>query len=100
MVSEDSVVVAIKEQISADSGSGRELLCLRNGQAYTLDVVGAQIWDFIQTPRKIREIQNRILEDHEGVDPHECRKDLLELLEALLLAGLVEVSPKEPDGIS
>lgn len=93
MVSDDSVVVAIREQISAGSGSAVELLCLKTGQHFTLDGAGGRIWNFIQAPRKVREIQDLILEEYDEVDSRQCRRDLLEFLEALTLEGLVEVLP-------
>lgn len=49
---------------------------------YTLDEVGARIWELIDGKIKVREIKNKIVEEFE-VSPQEAEKDLIEYLSEL-----------------
>ena len=58
---------------------------------YTLNEVGARIWELIDGKMKVREIKNIIVEEFE-VTPEEAEKDLIELLQKLEnIAGIKEV---------
>ena len=49
---------------------------------YTLNEVGARIWELINGKRKIEEIKEEIVEEFE-VTPTEAERDLIELLQKL-----------------
>jgi len=52
------------------------------GSIYTLNEVGARIWELIDGKTKVREIKDTIVEEFE-VTPEEAEKDLLEHLQQL-----------------
>jgi hypothetical protein len=63
---------------------------LKNGVYYSLDSVGARIWQLIQQPRKVNEVRAIIVEEYD-VEPERCGRDLQELLQKLASEGLIEV---------
>lgn len=89
-LSPQSVVTASKDQVSCALGEETAILNTREGIYYGLDPVGTHIWNLLQTPRKVAEIQEALLQEYD-VDPERCERDLLPLLENLLGAGLIEV---------
>jgi hypothetical protein len=89
-LSEQSIVSVTKDQVSCSLGAEAAILNMRDGTYYGLDPVGAQIWRLLQTPRRIAEIQELLLQEYD-VEPERCQGDLLQLLEDLLGAGLIEV---------
>lgn len=55
---------------------------------YTLDSVGADIWNLIDGERTLNEIQDALLVEYD-VDPHDLSKDLEDFLEQLVSVGAV-----------
>ena len=86
----DSIVVATKDQVSADLSGEAAILNLTSGIYYGLNEVGASIWKLIQEPKTVNEVKETILHEYD-VDPGQCKADLLGLLEDLLSRGLIEV---------
>jgi hypothetical protein len=89
-ISDLSVVVAAKDQVSCDLAGEAAILNVKSGVYYGLDPVGARIWNLMQEPRKVAEIQNTITEEYD-VEPERAARDLVGLLEKLLAEGLIEV---------
>ena len=89
-VSENSTVVAVKHQVSSDLDGEVAILDLGAGMYYGLDEVGARIWELVQEPRLVEEIQAVILDEYE-VDPATGKRDVLALLQQLADKDLVEV---------
>lgn len=90
MISDRSVVVAAKDQVSCDLAGEAAILNIKNGVYYGLDPVGARIWNLMQEPRAVADIQNTITSEYD-VEPERCALDLFGLLEKLLAEGLIEV---------
>jgi len=88
--SDRSVVVAAKDQVSCDLAGEAAILNIKSGVYYGLDPVGARIWNLMQQPRAVAEIQNTITGEYD-VEPERCARDLMNLLEKLLAEGLIEV---------
>jgi Coenzyme PQQ synthesis protein D (PqqD) len=91
MVTGDSTVVVAKEQISSDLDGESIILNIKSGVYYGLNAVGANIWNLIQQPKTISEIQDALLTKYE-VEPEQCDRDLLAMLQELETEGLIEVS--------
>lgn len=89
-VSEHSTVVAIKNQVSADLAGEAVILNLDSGVYFGLNEIGASIWQQIQAPKKVTAIRDILLEEYE-VERALCERDLLELLQELAAARLIEV---------
>jgi hypothetical protein len=89
-LSKQSVVTVAKDQVSCNLGDEAAILNMKDGIYYGLDPVGTQVWKLLQTPRKIADIHEVLLQEYD-VEPERCQSDLLALLEDLLGAGLIEV---------
>lgn len=90
ILSDQSIVVAAKDQISCDLAGEAAILNVKSGIYYGLDPVGARIWTLMQQPRAVAEIQNAITGEYD-VEPAQCARDLRTLLEELLAEGLIEI---------
>ncbi|MBE9038100.1 lasso peptide biosynthesis PqqD family chaperone [aff. Roholtiella sp. LEGE 12411] len=91
MVTGHSRVVVAKEQISSDLAGEAVILNLKSGTYYGLNAVGASIWNLIQQSRTISEIQDALLAEYE-VEPEQCDRELLVILQQLEEQGLIEVN--------
>jgi len=89
------IVTATQGQISSDLAGEAVILDLTSGVYYGLNEVGAKIWHLIQQPQTIQAIQHNLLQEYD-VDPEVCTQDLLQLLQELQAAGLVNLSHETP----
>ena len=89
-ISDRTVVVAAKDQVSCDLAGEAAILNIKSGVSYGLDPVGARIWKLMQEPRAVGDIQDTITGEYD-VEPERCANDLFVLLEKLLAEGLIEV---------
>lgn len=99
MVSGSSILVASKEQVSCDFNGESVILNLKNDSYYGLNEVGTFVWDMIKEPKTFCQIKDAILTKYE-VDPNECERDLLELVNDLLANELAQVSEEANNQIS
>jgi hypothetical protein len=90
-VSEYSTVVAAGDQVSSDLGGEVAILNLRAGMYYGLDDVGARVWQLLQEPTVVGDIQATIAQEYE-VEPTRVREDVLALLNQMADEGLIEVN--------
>jgi hypothetical protein len=95
MLSGASSIVASKEQASSSLDGEAVILNLNSGIYYTLNAVGASIWNLIQEPRTVNDIRNAILAEYE-VESAQCERDLVALLQQLEAEGLIEVRHAAP----
>ena len=88
--SSHSVVVAAKDRVSCPLGDDVIILDLKAGLYFSLDNVGATIWQLVQQPRTVEELRQAVLDTFE-VDPEVCERDLLALLRELATRNLIQV---------
>ncbi|MBW4516108.1 MAG: lasso peptide biosynthesis PqqD family chaperone [Timaviella obliquedivisa GSE-PSE-MK23-08B] len=86
-----NVVAATQGQISSNLAGEAVILDLTSGIYYGLNEVGAKIWHLIQQPCTIQAIQHSLLQEYD-VESEICTQDLLQLLQELQAAGLVNIS--------
>ncbi|NEO97792.1 MAG: lasso peptide biosynthesis PqqD family chaperone [Symploca sp. SIO2E9] len=89
-ISKSSTVVAVKEQVSSDLEGESVILNFKSGTYYGLNTVGSSIWNLIQEPKTVSEVREAILEEYE-VEPEQCEREILELLQQLAAKELIEV---------
>ncbi|MEE9165898.1 MAG: PqqD family peptide modification chaperone [Candidatus Neomarinimicrobiota bacterium] len=89
-VSADSIIVAAKDQVSADLGEEAVMLNLKSGIYFGLDPIGTRIWNLLQSQISVKEIRDAIAKEYD-VDPERCEKDILDLAQEMVEQGLVEV---------
>jgi hypothetical protein len=90
LISERTVVVATKDQVSCDLAGEAVILNVKSGVYCGLNPVGARIWALMQEPRAVAEIQKTIASEYD-VEQDRCARDLVALLERLHAEGLIEV---------
>ena len=89
-ISTDSVVVAVKSQVSCQVDGETVILQFDKDLYFGLNEVGTLIWAQIQQPRKVQEIRDTILREYE-VSNEQCERELFALLQELYERGLIEV---------
>jgi hypothetical protein len=89
-VSLGSIAVASSELVSANLNGEVVILGFKSGSYYSLDQVGAFVWDLLQEPRKVLDIRDAIFEKYD-VELGQCEQDLLALLEALAAKQLIDI---------
>ncbi|MGB0525420.1 MAG: lasso peptide biosynthesis PqqD family chaperone [Flammeovirgaceae bacterium] len=74
--------------LSSDLGDEVVMMNLENGNYIGLNEVGGDIWKFMESPIKISELINKLIETYD-VNPQECEADVMSYLEKMLEKGLV-----------
>jgi hypothetical protein len=87
-------VSASKDAVACEFGNGLALLDMRSNIYYSLNSVGAYIWELIQEPKPIAEIRSAVLERY-NVEPERCKADVNGLLKGLADAGLARLHNEE-----
>jgi hypothetical protein len=95
----NKTVKAVKDQVSCALDGGTVILHLGSGTYYGLNAVGSTIWNLIQEARTIAEIHDRLLQQYEA-DASECERDLLNVLDDLSKASLVEIRDARTEEVS
>ena len=90
MLSEKTIVVAVKDQVSCELAGEAVILSLQDGVYYGLNPIGARIWELIQEPRTVEEIAAHLAREYE-VDRPRCEQDLHTLLRELASRRLIEI---------
>lgn len=91
MLSVNSTVVASKEPVFSHVGEDVVLLNPTDGKYYGLNPIGARIWTLLQQPILVSQLLATLLDEYD-VEPHECERDLLEILGQLAEQSLIELS--------
>lgn len=66
------------------------MLSLTSGVYYSVNHVGASIWELLQTPRTVSDIRDALLMAY-AVDRQRCEEDLIAFLLKLAAEGLIEI---------
>ena len=89
-ITTNSTVVATRDQVTAAVHGEAVILHMKDGIYYSLDAVGARVWQQLQEPVAVHELRDLILEEYE-VEAERCERDLLALLGDLAAAKLIHV---------
>ena len=87
-------VSATRDAVACEFGDGLALLNMKSNIDYSLNGVGAFIWDLIQEPRSIVDIRDAVLGRY-NVDPERCQADVDALLKGLADNGLARLHHEE-----
>ena len=90
VISDQAQIVATKDQSSCPLGDDTVILDLKAGLYFSLNNVGAMIWQLIQQPKSVKEIREAILANFD-VEREVADRDLLALLRELATRNLVEI---------
>lgn len=90
MFAGNTTVVATPNQVSSALGEETIILDAQAGQYYGLNAVGTTIWNLVQSPHTVEQIEAALLATYE-VDAAACRDDLQGILQQLASQGLIQV---------
>jgi hypothetical protein len=85
---------AIKDHLYSDLKDEGVILSLRNGKYYGLNEVGRSVWQIIQTPVTIVDIQKAIMDEYE-IDEVNCKAEILTFLKLMAEEELVEIKDEK-----
>jgi hypothetical protein len=85
----NSSIAITRDQVSCDIGGETAILHLTSGIYYGLDAIGTRIWDLMQRPITVAELEAILLEEYD-VEADRLASDLRELCEKLVTARLIE----------
>ena len=88
MLTTESTVVASEDQITANLGGDSVVMHPGTEMYFTLDAVGARIWELLQTVTSVGAIRDAIVAEYD-VEIDRCERDLLALLTDLQSHGLL-----------
>ncbi|HIK07695.1 MAG TPA: lasso peptide biosynthesis PqqD family chaperone [Trichormus sp. M33_DOE_039] len=95
IISEHSRVVVSREQVYSELQGEAVILDIKSGVYYGLNQVGASIWNLIQVPKTVKEIQAALLAEYD-VEPDICDREVMALLEDLAAKGLIQITNDAP----
>lgn len=95
VLSPDTIISPVQEQISSELAGEAVLLQLSSGIYYGLNEVGSRIWELIQQPKRFSEVLDTLLEEYD-VQPEICKQELTRIVMELRAAELVEVTNETP----
>lgn len=81
---------AVPEHLYCDLNGEAVVLSLANGRYYGMNAVAARIWELVQEPRSVGEIEKSILLEYE-VEPEVCKKQVSDLLQKMAAENLLVV---------
>ena len=90
MITKESVVTAVPDQVSTDLGGEVAILHLTSGIYFSLNEIGARIWQMLQEPRPVNDILQTLLDEYD-ITAEECDRHLLTFLAELEAEKLVQV---------
>lgn len=88
-----TLVVRNDGLIEAEIDNEVVALNIKKGTCYGLNRVGSRIWSLLGVPIQISEICERLFVEYK-VEPRDCEREVLDLLEELRAEGLI-ITPKE-----
>lgn len=90
-LSNQTVIVATKDEVSCKLGEEAAILGLKNSVYYGLNAVGARIWELLREPKSLEEVQTAIVNEYD-VSAQQAENDLLQFLRGMMAEGLIELS--------
>ena len=85
-----SVVVRSDALLTAEVDGELIAMSVDQGACYGMNPVGTRIWALLAEPRSIDSLCDQLVQEYD-VDPAICRRDVVDLLEALSAEQLVTV---------
>jgi hypothetical protein len=93
-LSSDSRVMRGDGFIEAEIDNEVVMLSIAQGTCYGLNLVGSRIWSLLAKPTRIGDLCATLLAEYE-VDPRDCERQVLDLLEELRAEGLIVTREEE-----
>lgn len=95
-IPKNMTVTADADVVACELGSGAALLSLRSNRYFSLNEVGAFIWNRMEQPTDIDTLCDAVASTFD-VEPERCRRDVAAIVQSLADAGLAVVAPARAD---
>lgn len=92
MVGQDLRVERRGEMIETEVDGELVALHIDNGTCYGFNSTATRVWAMIEQPRLLSELTEELLREYD-VDAATCETQLRELIDELVVDGLVEIRP-------
>ncbi len=90
MVDLSSVVVQSKEILASDIDGEIVMMSIEHGTYSGLDAIGSEIWNLLESPRRVSEIC-KIMRERYDVEQKQCEEDVLAYLNGLAWDNTIKV---------
>lgn len=90
IITDMSIISASPDQVSSQIGAESVILNIKSGTYFGLNEVGSRIWNMIEKSTNINNIIQTLLDEYE-VDFEQCKSEVLNLIDELISADLIEV---------
>ena len=85
-----TVVVRSKDVLVSEIDNEVVMMSIENGSYSGLDSIGSEIWELLETPRRVSEVCDVLMERYD-VDRPRCEKDVLVFLDDLASDETIKV---------
>lgn len=89
-IATDTLIRRTDSQVSTAMEGETILLQLESGNYFSLNEVGALVWNELEAPRTVQQLCDRVCSEYE-VDAQHCLRDVTQLIEHLLKEQMVEL---------
>jgi hypothetical protein len=89
-IATDTLIRRTDSQVSTAMEGETILLQLESGNYFSLNEVGALVWNELEAPRTVQQLCERVCAEYE-VDVQLCLRDVTQLIEHLLKEQMVEL---------
>ena len=86
----DSMVTRAEGFSTAQVRDDLMMLNVEQGAYYSLDSIGAEIWNLLEQPARVRDLVDRLQQRYE-VGPEQCQADVLAFIEEMNQNGMILV---------
>jgi hypothetical protein len=87
--STDAELIAVEDHLTSQIDDEKVVLQTKTETYYGVEGVGARVWELLQRPRSVAEIQSVLLDEYD-VDPDRCRRDVEAFVSDLFEKDLIE----------
>jgi hypothetical protein len=87
-VSLGTVIVRADGLLEAEIDNEIVALSIEHGACYGLNRVGSRVWTLLASPIRVGDLISTLLTEYQ-VDPDDCERQVLDLLEELRAEGLI-----------
>ncbi len=89
----DTTISQTKDIVASDIDGEVVMMSIEDGAYYGIDSVGSRIWELIETPRRVSDLIEKLMEEFK-VDRPTCEKDVLKFLEELQKNNTILIQPR------
>jgi hypothetical protein len=93
MMKLDSVVTIVPTVVTAELDGSVTIFHPTTDRYYTLEGVGAAIWQLLEQTSSLEQVRNAIVARYETTE-ETCERDIMALVAQCQAAGLLEVRPR------